>query len=323
MITAPAAPHESEPQRSLLVAVWHHPVTRFALYFALVAATLVLLSILGQSLIYSGSYLGRHAQIADILGSFIEPVSVAGWLALMLYAVERRRMGDAGYTLRGITTETISGSLIGMAFISVVIGLLAFCGAYRVYGTNAHFHPWLPLFAYLLVAISEETIFRGYLLRIMEYRYGSLIGVIVSSLVFGLIHLLNLVQLHIPFWQGLVGALSISVEAGVPLALAYIATRRLWLPIGIHWAWNYFESPIYGVADSGTTNPNTLYRSSLHGPFFLSGGGFGPEASVICVIVGLILSVLLLRVAVRAGQWKPAGEWKPQSEPRLTAPASG
>jgi membrane protease YdiL (CAAX protease family) len=141
------------------------------------------------------------------------------------------------------------------------------------------------------VAVTEEVLFRGVIYRIVEERTGSVIAIVVSSLLFGLTHLLN-------GGATLWGTLAIAVEGGAMLAVAYAATRSLWLPIGLHFAWNFAESGIFGSTVSGSTDSETgLLRTVLSGPAALTGGGFGPEASLFALLCCLVPTLLLLRRA--------------------------
>ena len=91
------------------------------------------------------------------------------------------------------------------------------------------------------------------------------------------------------------------------MSAGFLLTRRLWLPIGIHWGWNFCESALFGATDSAhPANPVfTLARARFSGPFALTGGPFGPEAGVACLVVGTAMGLLLLRLAVQRGQWRP------------------
>jgi uncharacterized protein len=100
-----------------------------------------------------------------------------------------------------------------------------------------------------------------------------------------------------------VSTASVALEAGVLLGLAYTATRSLWFPIGIHFGWNFTEGGIFGAPISGLPSQGLL-RFPLSGPDILTGGSFGPEASVVSVIVCLIASALIGRMAVRSGRWR-------------------
>lgn len=161
-----------------------------------------------------------------------------------------------------------------------------------------------PLLLYLCVGVFEETVFRGYIFQTVEGRWGSGAALVTTCLLFGLSHLANPVPGELP-WQKVTGPLLISFEAGLPMAAAYLLTRRLWLPIGIHWAWDYFEGPVYGCPDSGSHDPHTLLHAVLSGPSFITGGPFGPEAGVVLLAVGTTTGIILLRAAIQHGQWQP------------------
>ena len=100
-------------------------------------------------------------------------------------------------------------------------------------------------------------------------------------------------------------AVAITVEAGIFLGAAYMLTRRLWLPIGIHTGWNFTEGGVFGAAESGSA-PHGWLQSTTSGPAWLSGGEFGPEASVVTVIIcGAIGLALVLWVARHGGIVRP------------------
>ena len=92
----------------------------------------------------------------------------------------------------------------------------------------------------------------------------------------------------------------ISIEAGIFLCAAYMLTRRLWFPIGIHAGWNFTQEGVWGVSVSGTT-PHGLIQATLSGPVWISGGAFGAEASVIAIVICGTMGLLLLRQVARRG----------------------
>ncbi|MBB5960658.1 hypothetical protein FHS29_007286 [Saccharothrix tamanrassetensis] len=146
------------------------------------------------------------------------------------------------------------------------------------------------------VAVTEEVLFRAVLFRIMEERTGTAVALVVSSLIFGLTHSING---DATLW----GVLSIALTGGLLTTAAYVATRSLWLSIGLHFAWNFTHAGIFGVALSGTTEaPHGLLQTTLSGPTALTGGTFGPEASLIALLVCVVPTVVLLRRAARTGQ---------------------
>ena len=96
--------------------------------------------------------------------------------------------------------------------------------------------------------------------------------------------------------------MAIILEAGVLLGAAYVLTRRLWMAIGIHFAWNFTQAGLFGVNVSGVSLGGLL-ESMLSGPDLISGGSFGVEASLFTVALGLALGVFFLVLAHRRGNF--------------------
>lgn len=221
--------------------------------------------------------------------------TLSAYLVLTLW-IEGRR--PAEMTLRKLPTQTLAGFAVGTALLCVVIGLIWLAGSYHVAGTNADV-PWLPMILMVGIGagVSEEIVFRGVLFRIVEEGLGSWAALLVSALAFGAIHLGNP---NATLW----GGIAIAIEAGVLLATAYMATRSLWLCMGLHAAWNIMEGPVFGTPVSGIASHGWL-QSSLSGSDWISGGSFGPEASVVTVLCCLALSAIFLFIAIRRGRILP------------------
>jgi len=189
--------------------------------------------------------------------------------------------------------ELGSGLLLGALLLSFTIGVLAALGVYRVAG----FHGWAPMLAtvpaFIMGAVLEEVVMRGIVFRILEQWLGSWIALAISAALFGLLHLFN------P-GATLLNAGAIMLEAGVLLAAAYMLTRRLWLCIGMHFAWNFTQGGIFSAAVSGGAT-NGMLEAKLVGPVWLSGGSFGAEASVVAVVACLAAGLLMLLAARRKG----------------------
>ena len=117
----------------------------------------------------------------------------------------------------------------------------------------------------------------------------------------------------------LAGLFSVAL-AGVMFAAAYAATGRLWLPIGMHAAWNFTQGSVFGMLVSGNETGSGLIIGKLEGPDFLTGGSFGPEATIVTVIVVLTTTAYLLWRMVKLGRVEPPiwSEHKPAS---ASAPA--
>ncbi len=145
---------------------------------------------------------------------------------------------------------------------------------------------------------------RGVLFRIVEDGLGTWWSVLISAMIFGFLHIWN------PN-ATVFSSLSIAMTAGVVLALFYVLTRKLWVPIGIHIAWNFTLGGIYGAAVSGGDTQG-LIQAEIDGPELLTGGEFGPEASLVTVIFFLIVGVFLAWKVIKKGAIvKPA--WKIKS----------
>jgi len=130
----------------------------------------------------------------------------------------------------------------------------------------------LMLVAFVAVGFYEELLFRGYYLQNLKDGTNLGVAVFASSAAFGLAHLGNLNA-------SLTSTLGI-FAAGLFLAYAWLRTRALWLPIGIHIGWNFLQGPIFGFEVSGNPTPS-LIRHVVTGPDLITGGAFGPEAGLI------------------------------------------
>lgn len=203
------------------------------------------------------------------------------------------------------------GAAIGVALFVAVLANIALLGGYRVAGWGSAGGA-VALFGFMAAAaVTEELIFRGVLFRIVEARLGTWGSLALTSLLFGLSHLFNP---HATLW----GALAVAVEAGAMLAAAYAATRTLWVPIGLHFGWNFAEGGIFGAAVSGKDAPEGLLDGAFSGPAALSGGSFGPEASLYSLLGGVVVTVVFLWLAHRRGTLVPRRRRGAPADPAAT-----
>ncbi|WP_031084161.1 CPBP family intramembrane glutamic endopeptidase [Streptomyces sp. NRRL WC-3549] len=190
------------------------------------------------------------------------------------------------------------GLLIGVAMFAAVIANIAFLGYYDVHGLGS-VQGAVGLVGFMAAAaLSEELLFRGVLLRIVEEFAGSWIALTLTGLVFGLMHLANP---HADLW----GAVAIAIEAGGMLGAAYIATRSLWLPIGLHFGWNFAAAGIFSTEVSGNDTAKGLLDTTTSGPKAITGGAFGPEGSLYSVLFGVLLTMAFMWLAHRRGNLVP------------------
>jgi uncharacterized protein len=217
--------------------------------------------------------------------------------------VERREVSELA--LPEMAKEMGIGILIGSGLYTGCMLILWVMGIFRIDGFNPASFLVPAIASALSSGFLEELLFRGALFRIVEEWLGSWISIVVSSAVFGLVHLAN------PD-ATLTGAIFISVEAGLLLAAAYMVTRRLWMSIGFHVSWNYTQSAIFGGIVSGGIAEPGFIKPILDGPELLTGGQFGLEASLTAFLLCTTTGVILLVMAVRRGNvvhpfWKKAG----------------
>ncbi|WP_328719985.1 CPBP family intramembrane metalloprotease [Streptomyces sp. NBC_00247] len=234
------------------------------------------------------------ALTALITGVVTGGLAVAAYVALVRYLEGRRRPRELA--LDRARPELRQGALLGLGLFSVTIASVALVGGYHVQGWGSIGGALTTLGLMSCLSVAEELAFRGALFRVLEEKTGTYGAVAVSGLAFGSLHLVNK---DATVW----GALAIAVEAGLMFGAIYAATRSLWLVIGVHLGWNMAEQGIFGTAVSGSgTGTGGLLDASVSGPDILSGGAFGPEASIFAILVCAVPTVLFLMTAKRRGR---------------------
>jgi membrane protease YdiL (CAAX protease family) len=180
--------------------------------------------------------------------------------------------------------ELLMGFAVGAVLMAGILALELAAGWYRAVDrpvSATALLVWLLLSfgGFVLVALNEELVARGYILQNLALATGLPLAAILSSLLFALAHLAN------------PGASPVAVVglffAGALLAAGYLATSRLWMPIGLHLSWNFFQGPVFGFPVSGFAAPSLLAVEPV-GPEALTGGRFGPEASLVGILAELI-----------------------------------
>jgi|tagenome__1003787_1003787.scaffolds.fasta_scaffold20934662_2 membrane protease YdiL (CAAX protease family) len=219
-------------------------------------------------------------------------------ILIILYKLVIRRLGEQprdDLRLSGALRPLLIGLASGFVLFAMAVGIAAAVGIYRI-SAEGDLTGLLPalLGPALFAAVSEEILFRGVLFRWIEEFGGSWVALLVTSAFFGAVHL------HNPNGS-LTAAVGLAFEAGVLLGGAYMLTRSLWLPMGIHAAWNFTQGEIFDIPVSGTPVHGILV-ARLTGSPLLTGNGFGLEASPIGISVATAAGVWLAVLAVRRGQ---------------------
>ena len=216
---------------------------------------------------------------------------VVSGAALIMSQIEGRSPGVYGLPLRGAFGKLFSqGCLIGLIEISALIGLIAAFDGYSFGGLALHGKEvlrWGMMWAvfFVFVGLFEEFLFRGYTQYTLADSIGFWPAAVVLSCSFGAVHLGN------P-GEGWVGAAGV-VAIGLIFAFTLRRTGNLWLAVGWHASFDFGETFLYSVPNSGLVLEGHLSNASLHGPNWLTGGTVGPEGSVFSFLTMAILAIAI------------------------------
>lgn len=197
------------------------------------------------------------------------------------------RAPDTELPLAGMLPELSTGIAIGTVLFSLMTGIVALLGGFEVQGLRGLGQFWTMLAIAIVSATSEEVLFRGIMLRHLETMIGTWGALALTSALFGGAHIAN----PDATWFS---SLAITLEAGLLLGGAYLLTRRLWLAIGIHAAWNFTQGWIFSIPVSGGEAPLGLLITRRIGPEWLTGGDFGLEASAVAMVVATVAGLGLV-----------------------------
>ncbi|HSF83036.1 MAG TPA: type II CAAX endopeptidase family protein [Anaerolineales bacterium] len=222
------------------------------------------------------------------------------FIAFTLSVVLARRFLDRrSFASLGLqrTKHIVVDLLFGFSISGIMIGLIYLiewgAGWLTFQGYAWQYQPSFQVVAEILVMLGifvvvswqEELLSRGYWLQNLSEGLNLFWGVLISSVMFALLHLGNP---HMSVYAGL-GLFA----AGLFLAYSYTRTRQLWLAFGLHAGWNFFEGTIFGFSVSGLEGLSPLIRQSVAGPELWTGGAFGPEAGLV-LLPALLLGTLLI-----------------------------
>ncbi|MCB2058354.1 MAG: CPBP family intramembrane metalloprotease [Novosphingobium sp.] len=261
--------------------------------------TLLLLAAVPFILLYGGAMVAAASipQLRDTPGQPLIVLAVVAIAALLwrLFQHHIERREDAELALAGAGRELAQGLGAGFVLFCSVVAITIALGGMKITAINGIGQLWALLAMAIGSGFFEELIFRGILFRQVETMLGSWAALVLTSALFGASHLAN----PGATWFA---AFAIAVEAGTLLGAAYMLTRRLWLVIGIHVAWNFTQGWVFSAPVSGGKAPLGLLVTTRSGPEWLTGGAFGLEASLIALVLATALGLFLLWRAIAAGQ---------------------
>ena len=210
-------------------------------------------------------------------------------------------------SLKPAPLDLVLGLLIGALMLSAAVGGLYVLGVYEISGPREA-SPWGTIAMAVESGVMEELLMRAIVLRLLMRAFGIWPALALQALLFGALHLAN------PN-ATLTAAVAIAIEAGLMLAGFYLLTGRLWMSIGVHAAWNFTQGWIWGASVSGIpVKESWLVSTPKPGaPEFLSGGAFGPEASLPAMVVGTSVAVVVLWMAWRKSMFQARPDVAPEA----------
>jgi membrane protease YdiL (CAAX protease family) len=286
-------------------ALWRR-IADFPLVVMVIAAVVIILVrllapfVIGTYLGFNGIHPTPKQMVALMNGPYLIPAALITIVAsIAAYKLIIRHMGrhprdDLSWTNKS-ARELSLGLLAGFVIMALAVGVAAVLGVYQITGPGDGSQLIAELLGTAILAgVWEEILFRGILFRWIEEFGGSWLALLLTSAFFGAAHLGN------PNATSF-AALCIAVEAGLLLGAAYMLTRSLWLPMGLHAAWNFTQGEIFDVPVSGL-DEHGLVTAQMSGPPLLSGNGFGLEASVIGLTVATAAGLWFLWLSAKSGQ---------------------
>jgi membrane protease YdiL (CAAX protease family) len=233
--------------------------------------------------VFGASWLHLRGNFA-YLPAIAVPVLAFYVYVLLVHRFEKRKVWEFQAS-PAIVSEVTLGFVFGGVFIAAMWGLLCAFGMYGVH--RGVWTRWFDDFVFdsYISAVVEEIAFRAILFRIFARLWGVRSGVLLSSLLFGLVHITH------GSWLGVLG---IAINGGITMALLYVITGRLWMSIGMHLGYDFIETSVLGV---GSDHGLLISTPNPHAAAWLTGGSFGPDAAVPAMILGLLINIVLWRFA--------------------------
>jgi membrane protease YdiL (CAAX protease family) len=290
-----------------LKQVFINPVGRLrsgwrVLVFVLVFLTLVILmGIAAKKISELAIQLAPSRTVAQYLENFISRLVLllaalgAGYICTRwLEGLPWRALGLWLHV--GWSRDLFVGSLLGIASLALAAVIATAGGglSFTISGREALLQVGQTLLfsavLFIIAALAEEALFRGYPLQTLTRANLAWLAVLLTSVPFATVHLRNPnVAAGFTFVN--------TALAGVWLAVAYLRTRSLWFPLGVHWAWNWALGSLFGLPVSGITDlaPHPLLHGTDLGPAWLTGGSYGIEGGLACTITLIVSTVFIWR----------------------------
>ena len=271
----------------------------FVLVFAALAFTLGYLVQVAYAialLVNPGTTMRAYAGDIVFRILFLASAVLAGWICNgWLEGLPWRALGLSFHA--NWLRDLCIGSLIGIGSLALATAIAVAAGGLRftLSGKEMYVSVLRTLIStalvFIVAALAEESLFRGYPLQTLTRAGLVWLALLLTSVPFGIVHLRN------P--SATVFSTINTALAGVWFGIAYLRTRSLWLPLGVHWAWNWTQGSIFGLKVSGLTLSNhPVLQAVDKGPAWLTGGSYGIEGGLACTIALLISMLFIWRTGL-------------------------
>jgi len=293
---------EETPKRSVLNKIFFSPnERRLRAGWRLGLQTILLLFFLVFFSLWLGIFQLISEQSFMLLNTILVFLSFTISVLLARVWFDKRSISSLGLRLdRRTFVDVLIGFFLSALLIAILFGVewalgwLTFTGFGWQLASLSEFLGSLLIYfvIYLFTGWSEELLSRGYHLQTISSGTNLFWGVILSSVIFAFMHLSN------PNSENVVMVILGLIAAGLFMAYGYVRTGQLWVSIGIHIGWNFFEGSIFGFTVSGLNGSVNLINTSVQGPVLWTGGEFGPEAGLVILPI-LLLGMGLIHVCTQ------------------------
>lgn len=243
--------------------------------------------------------LGMEMQEGSLPSFFLERLlMLVGYLSAAILVLRWRKLPLSllGMSLRGRGKDLLAGLGVAVLLYAVGFGTSLLMGTVEIASVQ-----WVPrdllgtLLFFLLVAVTEEVMLRGFVLgRMLSAGMNRFVALFLSSVLFSAMHLFNPNFALLPFVNILL--------AGCLLGASFLYTRNLCFPVVLHWFWNWLQGPVLGYEVSGMNSGETLLTLRLTGSDLLTGGSFGFEGSLLCTVLLVVGTLAIVGYYERRGR---------------------
>lgn len=229
----------------------------------------------------------QSGDIRDWKSNSIMYIGILGGTFLVTWffttIVDRRSLANMGMSLQNVGAKLLKGAAGAIGLLSISFAILYVTGAVKIVDLQLE---WVDLagflFLFLMAALAEELIFRGYMIPLIAKDFHFMVALLISSLAFAIVHIANAHFTWVAFVNIFLG--------GYLMAVIFYKNQDLYMPLGLHWFWNYYQGNILGFGVSGN-EVESLLSIEMDGNEWMTGGEFGLEGSIITAILLLITSL--------------------------------